>query len=159
MRIGYGYGRRRAALEACGVERFYMDTAQSGRSERAHLFRDLRSGDTLVLLKISDLGVGKGLRNMRAELADRGVEIEVAAPQAAEPETPAVMGRPPAWKPDAETDERFRAMWHDVSRDGGYILDQACHAQGEDRTDKKARERVRQRLLRRYGSRTSNREG
>lgn len=151
MRIGYGYNRTRAAVQSAGVDRLYLDTDQTRRAERGHMFRDLREGDTLVMLAISDLGAGKGLRNMRADLEGRGVAIEVA--QAAEPEQQKPVGRPRAWVMSGEDEDRLRGLWENVASDGGYILDLACDLMGEDKADKKAREKTRQRLLRRFGPR------
>lgn len=151
MRIGYGYKRRKADLEAAGAEKFYLDGDQTRREERVDLFRDLRSGDTLVLIAMSDLGAGKGLRNMRAEIERRGVAVEVVEP--AKAEEPKPMGRPRAGGLSQEDWDGLEVRWRDVSVDGAYLLDEACKKMGEDQTDRKARERVRQRLLRKFGPR------
>jgi hypothetical protein len=132
------------------VAQVYLDWDRE-RRDRRRMFANFRAGDVLVLLRPSDLGAGMGLHNMRADLEAKGVTVEIAP---AAPKPPAPKGRPPAWKPDAETDARFRALWADVAVDGGYLLDLACDDMGEDKTDKKARERVKQRLQRRYGSRS-----
>lgn len=154
MKIGYGYKRKTATLEAAGAERVYIDGEGTERIERRYLFRDLREGDTLLLLATSDLGSGKGLQNMRAKLASRGVEIEVAA--APEKETPpSKMGRPSAWSPSPEADDRLRSLYLDVSVDGGYVINLACAEMGLDSTNQKHREMARQRLLRRYGKKLS----
>ncbi len=143
--------RRKAELEAAGAEKFYMDGEKSQREDRVALFRDLRSGDTLVLVAISDLGAGKGLRNMRAELKQRGVAIEVAQPVEIKEAKP--IGRPRAGGLSDEQWDWLEARWHDVSVDGAYLLDKACEMMGQDKGDRRARERVRQRLLRKFGSR------
>jgi hypothetical protein len=153
MKLGYGYKRRIAELEAVGAERVYIDGDNTNRVERRYLFRDLRKGDTLVLIAMGDLGAGKGLRNMRAELEDRGVDIVVATPPEDDQE-PVQRGRPSAWLPTPEEDDRLRSLWTDVSVDGGYVIDLACAAMGQDKKDRKSRERVRHRLLRRYGKKS-----
>ena len=119
------------------------------------MLRDLRAGDTLVLLAIGDLGAGKGLRNMRAELASRGVGVEVVEP-VKEASQPAPRGRPPAWSPDPSDDERFGNMWRDPSVDGAYIIDRVAEVMGEEANTRPQRERIRQRLLRRYGARVGH---
>lgn len=151
MRIGYGYKRRKADLEAVGVEKFYLDGERTSREERVDLFRDLRTGDTLVLIAISDLGAGKGLRNMRAELEKRGVTVEVAGP--VKDEEPKPIGRPRVGGLSQEDWDWLEMRWHDVSVDGAHLLDKACEMMGETNPDRKARERVRQRLLRKFGPR------
>lgn len=150
-RIGYGFNRSPADFFAAQVDDVYLDTDRTDRYERGHLVRGgVRRGDTLVVLQISDLGAGKGLRNLRAALEQRGVTIEIYQPPQEEKRPP---GRPSKAGFDEEDWERFRLMWKDPATDGSYILRKACQEMGEDYDDKKARERVRQRLLRRLGSR------
>lgn len=147
-RIGYGFCRRPGEFYGLDCRVLYIDGENTNRSERSEMFRrGIRKGDTLVLLKIGDLGAGKGLRNMRAELESRGVEVEVATPP---PEAPKRMGRPLAWEPTSDEVERLRALWADVSLDGRYVVGVACEMAGENAEDAKVRERMRQRLIRRF---------
>lgn len=150
-RVGYGFNRSPADFYAARVDDLYLDTAKTDRFELTHMVRiGLRDGDTLVLLRISDLGAGKGLRNLRKALADRGVKIEIFEP---EPDEKRDRGRPPKGGFDDEDWARFGRMWADPATDGGYIITKACQEMGEDQSDRKARERVRQRLLRKLGRR------
>ncbi|MEL7299394.1 MAG: hypothetical protein AAFM92_03330 [Pseudomonadota bacterium] len=151
MRIAYGFNRPEKALRRLNADRFYLDGPGTDRIERRYLLRDLRAGDTLVVLAISDLGAGKGLRNMRAELDARDIAVEVVEPEKEQPKRPP--GRPSAWNPSPADDDRIRALYDDWTIDGGYVIDQACEAMGEDKSQRLARERVRGRLLRRYGPR------
>lgn len=150
-RVGYGFNRSPADFYAARIDDLYLDTRQTDRGELAHMVRiGLRSGDTLVLIRISDLGAGKGLRNLRKALEDRGVTIEIHEPEAEEKRPP---GRPTKGGFDDADWKRFGKMWADPATDGGYIITKACQEMGEDADDRKARERVRQRLLRKLGAR------
>lgn len=111
----------------------------------------LRRGDTLVLIRMGDLGAGKGLRNLRAALEQRGVTIEVFEP---EPDEPRPRGRPEKGGLDDHAWSRLEKLWRDPAVDGGYTITKACEAMREDPSDRKARERVRLRLHRKFGSKT-----
>lgn len=147
-RIGYGANRKPADFASAALDDLYLDTERTGSVEREVMVRiGLRRGDTLVVLKISDLGAGKGLRNFKAAMADRGIEIEVFQPP--KPEA-ARQGRPPAARLQDADWERLEAMWRDPASAGGYIIDKACGLMGLDKDDKKDREKARQRLYRRF---------
>lgn len=153
-RVGYGIGRKPADFAKADLDNLYLDTDRTRRIEREIMVRiGVRDhqGDTIVVLQISDLGAGKGLRNFRAAMADRGVSIEVFKP---EPDEAPPRGRPPAGKLDDDTWGRLEAMWRDPASDGGYIVDKACEAMGEDMSVRSAREKVRLRLHRRFGPRS-----
>lgn len=147
-RIGYGFNRTARAFEAAGVDDAFIDTDRTGRGERQLMFRvGLRRGDTLVLLALGDLGAGKGLRNLRAELEAKGVTVEVHKPAPAEPKP---MGRPSAAGLDDETWERLRVMWTDPATDGAYLLTQGCKAMGLNPTKQADRDKARYRMYRRF---------
>lgn len=150
-RVGYGFNRTPADFFAARIDDLYLDTDRTERAERAHMVRiGLRRGDTLVVIGVGDLGAGKGLRNLRAALEQRGVSIETFEPPQEDKRPP---GRPAKGGFGDEDWERFGRMWKDPATDGAYILRKACQEMGEDYEDKKARERVRHRLLRRLGAR------
>lgn len=149
-RLAYGYERSRSDFSGLGVQAGYFDGPKTNRSERQEMMKWLRRGDVVVVLAMSDLGAGKGLRNLLAEIEAKGATVEVAKPLRTEEKA---AGRPARWNPDPEQDERFRGLWADVSVDGAYIIDEACKLTGENANDPKVRERVRQRLNRRYGAR------
>lgn len=150
-RVGYGFNRTPADFFSARVDDLWLDSSKTGRVEMGHMVRGgLRSGDTLVLIRISDLGAGKGLRNLRAALEQRGVTVEVFEPPQEEKRPP---GRPRKGGFGDDDWERFGVMWKDPATDGGYILRKACEEMGENYDDKLGRERVRQRLLRKLGSR------
>ena len=156
-RIGYGINRRPRDFFAARLDEVFLDGPKTDRSEFHQMVRfALRRGDTLVVLQISDLGAGKGLRNLRAALEGRGVTVEVFQP--IEDKRPP--GRPPA--ADLSDDEwaRLGRLHHDVTIDGAYVVTQACKAMGLDPEDPKARHRVRSRMQRRFKARGShNQEG
>jgi hypothetical protein len=156
-RIAYGFERAAADFRPYGVSpgKLYLDGPKTNRTERRALMADLRRNDVIVLLAVSDLGDGKGLQNIRAEIEARGASIEVVEPVSDPSKT---KGRPPRWSPTPEQDERFRGLWSDVSVDGGYIIDRACEVTGENRNDQRVRERMRQRLIRKYGHRGQRKE-
>lgn len=109
MRVGYGFGRTERDFGRAKVDRVYLDTAFSERTERADMLRlGLRRGDVLVLLRPGDLGHGKDLINVRQMLADMGVKIEIG--QGLEDKRPP--GRPRAFEPSPEQDERIKGMWY-----------------------------------------------
>ncbi|MEM6625016.1 MAG: hypothetical protein AAF674_22595 [Pseudomonadota bacterium] len=151
-RVGYGIGRKPADFAEAGLDDLYLDTDRTRRVEREIMVRiGLRSGDTIVVLQVSDLGAGKGLRNFRAAMNERGVDIEVFKP---DPGQVPRRGRPPAGKISADDWDRLGNMWRDPASDGGYIIRKACAAMGEDYDDDKARNKVRLRLHRRFGPRS-----
>ena len=117
MRVGYGFGRTSEDFGRARVERVYLDTAFTDRSERTDMLKiALRTGDTLVLLAMGDLGAGAGLRAIRRRLQDLGVTIEVLSPDEGEKRPP---GRPAAYDPTPEQDERIRDLWY---MDGVYTM-------------------------------------
>lgn len=117
MRIGYGFGRTSEDFARAKVDRLYLDTAFTDRSERTDMLRiGIRKGDTLVLLAHGDLGAGAGLRAIRRRLGDMGVEIELAQPAS---QTKRPRGRPASYDPNPEQDEQIRRLWY---MDGVYMM-------------------------------------
>jgi len=80
MKIGYGYQRKEADLEAAGAEKVYVDGTRE-RRERADLVAyGLRDGDTLILLSMRDLGGAPKTDAMWKERIEAmGVAIKVVA--------------------------------------------------------------------------------
>ncbi len=150
-RIGYGLNRKPADFAEARTDKLWLDTSRTSRVEFEDMVRfAVRPGDTIVVLRISDLGAGKGLRNFRAAMEKRGVNIEVHTPKG---EMPKKVGRPAKGKLTDEQIKRFKRLWKDPATQGKYLIQQACEAMGEDPNDAKARERVRQRLHRKFGAR------
>lgn len=110
MRIGYGYKRREADLEAAGARKVYIDITPQ-RTERNDLLAyGLRAGDTLVLLSLRDLGgAPKADAAMKERIEALGVTIEVVPlPDGKEP---GKIGRPKKYDPSPEQDEQIRKLW------------------------------------------------
>lgn len=159
LRIAYGYGRRPADFAHVERDDLYLDGPGTERMERRAMIREkLRrgAGDVVILLAPGDLGEGKGLALIRAELDAMGATLEIAPPPApAERNKP---GRPPACDLTPEQHERFGALWRDRAVDGGYVVTKACAEAGMDAADKRVRHLMRQRLRRLFGVRRPTEE-
>lgn len=77
-RIGYGYNRGDAAFRAADCSRLFLDTKATKRSERHDMLHKmgLRHGDTVVVVRESDLGWGRELQQIRAFIEAAGATIE-----------------------------------------------------------------------------------
>lgn len=109
MNIGYGYDRAPEALTDLGAERVYIDTAGTGRQERANMLANgsMRPGDVLVMLAASDLGRGPEVRKIRKAIEAKGVKIETPAKS-----TPYNRpGRPRRFAPDPSQDKQIEALY------------------------------------------------
>ena len=92
----------------------------------------------------------KGLRNLRDHLASMGVDIEVFDEKPKGPPKP--RGRPPKGGLSDDQWDYLGTMYLDPATDGGITIDRACELMGLDKRLRKDREKARQRLLRRFGS-------
>lgn len=116
MRIGYGFGRTSEDFARAKVERLYLDTAFTDRSERTDLLqRDMRAGDVVVLLAAGDLGQGTDLRAVRRRLKAAGVTVEVLEAEKQRKQR----GRPAKFNPTPDQDEQIRKLWY---MDGIYMM-------------------------------------
>ena len=127
MRIGYGYKRAEADFAHANVQSIWIDHPGTERNERTWVLRRaLRRGYTLVLLSPGDLGAGGEIPMLRAELADRGVEIEICPAD----KLPAKRGPKPAFAPDPEQDAQISALWHSPDYSQAYVLRRASEIMG-----------------------------
>ena len=111
MKIGYGYRRKEADLEAAGAEKVFIDVT-SERQERADMVAHggVREGDTLLLFSMRDLGGSPKADAMwRARIEALGVKIEVVEVKGAE--RIGKPGRPRKFNPTPEQDEQCRKLW------------------------------------------------
>lgn len=109
MRIGYGFGRTSADFGRAKVTRVYIDTAFTDRDERRDMLQHgLRSGDTVVVLALGDLGKGADYRAVLRRLHEAGCKVEVLD-KTRKPET---RGRPKAYDPTTDQDARIRELWY-----------------------------------------------
>lgn len=78
MRIGYGYRRSDRDFAKANVEKLFLDTAATKRSERADMLHmlGLRPGDVVVVVFEKDLGAPRELGPIRQFIADAGATIE-----------------------------------------------------------------------------------
>lgn len=109
MKVGYAFRKPVEPLREAGAERVYYDTSRL-REDRAAMFdMGLRSGDTLLLYSLRNLGGGPvGDKKFKAALDEKGVAVEIVAP----PKNP--RGAPGHHKDlDAETLARVEEMWRD----------------------------------------------
>lgn len=78
MRIGYGYRRGDRDFAKANVEKLFLDTRATKRSERADMLHalGLRPGDVVVVVFERDLGSPRELGPIRQFIADAGAYIE-----------------------------------------------------------------------------------
>ncbi len=69
------------------------------------------------------------------------------------PAKPRTRGRPPAVRLSEQSWAQLATLWRDPAVDGAEIIDAACLVMQQDPGEKKARERVRLRLHRKFGPR------
>lgn len=130
MKIGYAYERPESVFDGLGVDRVYIDTKRTERTERAHLFAPgvLRDGDTLVLRSRGDLGQGFGLAKFEQRLAEKGVSLEIVPIGRERGER----GRPRKFTPDDAADAIIRPLWHNTAYTLAYVLRRARETMGHD---------------------------
>lgn len=113
VKIGYGYRRREAELRDLGAEQVFIDLSRD-RHARADMMTSIREGDTLILIKLRDLGgspVADRVWKERVEAA--GATIEVRTPD--KPQKP--LGRPKGrFRPTPEQDRVVRSIWLDKTK-------------------------------------------
>ncbi len=78
MRVGYGYRRSDKDFAKANVEKLFLDTRATKRSERADMLHllGLRPGDVVVVVFERDLGSPRELGPIRKFIADAGATIE-----------------------------------------------------------------------------------
>lgn len=146
-RVAYGFNRKVAEFKGVQYDDLWLDTDNTERAERFAALAILRGGDTLVLVGRGDLSSGRGLAKIRDFLVKEGIETEVYEPAVAEKKP---RGRPLASDLAEKERARLGTLFLDPKTDNAYTITQACKAMGQDETDRKSRERVRQRLLRMF---------
>ena len=140
MRIGYGYKRNTRDFEKHEVDRVWLDTKSSERSERiAMMHLGLVEGDTLVLLDVKDLG--RPYKPLVTAIEGQGVTIEAHDPVKA----PNPRGAPLKFNPTPDQDKQIKAMWMDWAYEGSYVVRRASEIMGM--------EVKRHHLIHRYGKR------
>lgn len=137
MKVGYAYNRHPDDLKALGCERVWVDVPKSRRVERGAMLAagGIREGDTLLLLDARDLGIPQ------AVIAERGATIEVAKPNGSGKK----IGAPRKFTPNADQDERIKALWRNPGFTLSYVLERAEQIMG--------RPVARHHLIYRYGNR------
>ena len=150
-RLGYGFERKRSDFTRLGVDSLFMDTERTSPQAKEALLKGATRGDTIVVLRVSDLGAGRGLANLRDHLTERGVGLEVAGDP--EPVDPAKIGRPRAWSPTPEQDACLRVAWHDPKMDGAHLIRRVCDMMALDGDSSKHRAKARARMMTLYGAR------
>lgn len=77
--IAYGWRRNPAELEALGARKVYVDS-NGLREDRGCMLRDIRQGDVVRVLYMSDLG-GAQWRYWLAKIEALGATVEACAPK------------------------------------------------------------------------------
>lgn len=106
-RIGYGYRRHEREFKDANVDVVFIDFPKDNRGERYAAFAASFPGDVLVLLSKGELGTGGELPMLRTYLRERGVTVEICAPE----KTAGSPGRTPTFEPTDEQREKLAAWW------------------------------------------------
>lgn len=93
-----------------GADKTFADFKGTGRAELQDMIlrKGIRSGDTLRVRALSDLGQGAESPRIQKAIADLGVTLEVVPGAGSE----RVKGRKPRLKPTPEQKEHICALWY-----------------------------------------------
>lgn len=122
-RIAYGMKRSDKDFQGVKYDVLFLDDAKTRRREW-HDMVDFyfRQGDTLVVLSEVDIGRGKGLAAIKANLEKYSVSIDVVG----EPEKPAAPKKPGKWlRASDEQKETLCHYWHNPIYSREYCRDVA----------------------------------
>lgn len=113
------------------AEKTFADYPETKRSERQDMLDrgGLRSGDTLVLRSMSDLGKGAEAKLMQKRIEEIGAEIEVIEDENA----PRVSGRKPRLSPSLEQKRHLCGLWYSAA-ERQHVLDRASEKLGQEVT-------------------------
>ena len=113
MKIAYLYNRPTKEGERMGAEKTFADYPETKRLERQDMLDrgGLRSGDTLLLRALSDLGKGAEAKLMQKRIEEIGAEIQVVEAENA----PRVSGRKPRLTPEPDQIERLCGLWYSAA--------------------------------------------
>ncbi|KRS17549.1 hypothetical protein [Roseovarius indicus] len=155
MRVGYGYKCTDNDFAAADVETIWIDHPGSERMERTVMLQHgLREGDTLVLLRASDLGVGGELPNIRRELERRNVKVETVPTDAKQEKPKRPVGNPGKFHLSDEDMPKAEKLWHGLQWSGPYVLRRVREMSGFKGTDRQ----LRNALNYRFGPRDKNQD-
>jgi len=128
MKIAYLYNRPTKEGERMGAEKTFADYPETTRSERQDMLDrgGLRSGDTLLLRAMSDLGRSAEAKLMQRRIEEIGAEIQVIEDESA----PRTSGRKPRMKPTLEQKHHLCGLWYSAA-ERQHVLDRATDKMGQ----------------------------
>lgn len=86
----------------------------------------LRPGDVVVVVAAGDLGAGREIAALRADIAARGCTVEVVAPE----REPGRIGRPRLFDPSPEQSAKIARLYRG-HQTLSYVLDRASEIMGQ----------------------------
>lgn len=129
MKVGYGYNRTPRDFAPYECERLFLDDASTNRQERVDLLDCLNrpsEQDTLVLLSKGDLGRGREVAKLMADLAAFNVVLQIIQAPPAKP-----IGRPRKFQPDDDQARKLENLWRS-SLPLSHVLVRAREITGQD---------------------------
>lgn len=111
-----------------GAEKTFADYPETKRLERQDMLDrgGLRSGDTLLLRALSDLGKGAEAKLMQKRIEEIGAEIQVIEDENA----PRVSGRKPRLTPSLEQKRHLCGLWYSAA-ERKHVLSRAEEIMGQ----------------------------
>ena len=111
-----------------GAEKTFADYPETKRLERQDMLDrgGLRSGDTLLLRALSDLGKGAETKLMQKRIEEIGAEIKVIEDENA----PRTSGRKPRLTPSLDKKRHLCGLWYSAA-ERQHVLDRASDKMGQ----------------------------
>lgn len=111
-----------------GAEKTFADYPETKRLERQDMLDrgGLRSGDTLVVRALSDLGKGAEAKLMQKRIEEIGAEIQVIEDENA----PRTSGRKPRLSPSLDQKRQLCGLWYSAA-ERQHVLDRASEKLGQ----------------------------